>query len=374
MSAAPIPFVDLAAQHAEVASTVQHSWDEILRTSSYINGPAVKAFEAAYADFVGVEHCVGVSNGTDALELALRAAGIGAGDEVILPTNSFVATAESILRVGAKPVFVDCDPRYYLIDAEHVADRVTDRTRAVVPVHLYGQMADMQPLEQIVGLQGDLCLVEDAAQAHGARQGDRAAGAIGVAGATSFYPGKNLGAYGDGGAVLTTRDDIAHRVHLMRDHGSDRKYVHEAIGWNCRLDSLQAAVLSAKLERLQTWNEARRAAACRYDALLDGLEQVVTPATLEGNEHVWHLYVVQVPARDQVLTALEQAGIGAGIHYPIPIHLQPAFADTTSASGSCPVAEAAAQRIMSLPIHPHLTAEQQERVVSTLAQALEQFA
>jgi dTDP-4-amino-4,6-dideoxygalactose transaminase len=374
MNAAPIPFVDLAAQTAEVGATIQQSWHEILRASSFINGPAVKAFESAYADFVGVEHCVGVSNGTDALELAMRAAGIGSGDEVILPTNSFVATAGSILRIGAKPVFVDCDPRYYLIDAEHVAARVTDRTRAIVPVHLYGQMADMQPLEQIVGLRDDLCLIEDAAQAHGARQGGRSAGAIGIAGATSFYPGKNLGAYGDGGAVLTNREDVAHRVHLMRDHGSDRKYVHESIGWNCRLDSLQAAVLSAKLERLQTWNEARRAAACRYDKMLEGLEQVVTPATLEGNEHVWHLYVVQVPARDQVLAALEQAGIGAGIHYPIPIHLQPAFADTSSAPGSFPVAEAAAQRIVSLPIHPHVTADQQERVVSTLAQALEQFA
>jgi dTDP-4-amino-4,6-dideoxygalactose transaminase len=374
VSAAAIPFVDLAAQTAEVATSVQHSWDEILRTSSFINGPAVKAFEAAYARSVGVEHCVGVSNGTDALELAMRAAGIGSGDEVILPTNSFVATAESILRIGAKPVFVDCDARYYLIDVEQVAARVTDRTRAIVPVHLYGQMADMSPLERIIGERDDLCLIEDAAQAHGARQGERSAGAIGIAGATSFYPGKNLGAYGDGGAVLTNREDIAHRVHLMRDHGSDQKYVHEAIGWNCRLDSLQAAVLSAKLERLQTWNEARRAAACRYDALLDGLEQVVTPATLDGNEHVWHLYVVQVPARDQVLAALDQAGIGAGIHYPIPIHLQPALADHAAPRGSFPVTEAAAQRILSLPIHPHLTAQQQERVVSTLAGALAKFA
>jgi dTDP-4-amino-4,6-dideoxygalactose transaminase len=374
VSAGAIPFVDLAAQTAEVATTIQHSWDEILRASSFINGPAVKAFEAAYADYVGVEYCIGVSNGTDALELAMRAAGIGTGDEVILPTNSFVATAESVLRIGAQPVFVDCDPRYYLIDVEQVADRVTDRTRAIIPVHLYGQMADMGPLEEIVGQRDDLCLIEDAAQAHGARQGDRSAGAIGIAGATSFYPGKNLGAYGDGGAVLTNSEEVAHRVHLMRDHGSDQKYVHEAIGWNCRLDSLQAAVLSAKLERLQIWNDARRAAACRYDALLDGMEQVVTPTTFDGNEHVWHLYVVQVPARDQVLAALDHAGIGAGIHYPIPIHLQPAVAENGSPRGSFPIAEAAAQRIVSLPIHPHLTAQQQERVVSTLVEALAKFA
>ena len=370
MNDAAIPLVDLAAQHAEVASTVQTAWDEILAATSFINGPAVRAFEAAYADFSAVEHCVGVSNGTDALELALRASGIGPLDEVILPANSFVATAESIARVGATPVFVDCDPRYQLVDAEQVADRMTARTRAIVPVHLYGQMADMGALEEIVGARPDVCLIEDAAQAHGARQRGRPAGGIGLAAGTSFYPGKNLGAYGDAGAVLTNDADVAQRVRLMRDHGSGKKYVHEAIGWNCRLDSLQAAVLSAKLERLQGWNDARRAAARRYDDLLDGMEHVVRPETLDGNEHVWHLYVVQVPARDDVLAILEQANIGAGIHYPIPIHLQPAFADPASGPGSYPVAEAAAQRILSLPLHPHLTAEQQERVASTLEQAL----
>jgi dTDP-4-amino-4,6-dideoxygalactose transaminase len=371
MSDAPIPLVDLAAQHAEVASTVQASWDEILRTTAFINGPAVQNFEAAYAEFAGVEHCVGVSNGTDALELAMRASGISAGDEVILPANSFVATAESIVRLGATPVFVDCDPRYHLIDAALVADRITERTRAIAPVHLYGQMADMRALEEIVEARPDVCLIEDAAQAHGARQEGRAAGAIGVASGTSFYPGKNLGAYGDAGAVLTNSDDVARQVRLMRDHGSGKKYVHETIGWNCRLDALQAAVLSAKLRRLQAWNEARRTAARRYDDLLEGMEHVVRPATLDGNEHVWHLYVVQVPARDDVLAILDAARIGAGIHYPIPIHLQPAFADLASGPGSYPVAEAAAQRILSLPLHPHLTAEQQERVVSTLDRALQ---
>ncbi len=253
-----IPLVDLAAQHAEVADEVDAAFREVFRSTAFINGPAVEAFEAAYAEFVGVRHCVGVSNGTDALELALRSCGVESGDEVLVPANSFVATAESVARIGAIPVFADVDSTSLLIDPQEVEERLSPRTRAVVPVHLYGQMAPMQALADVLRRRDDVVVVEDAAQAHGARQAGRPAGGIGRAAGTSFYPGKNLGAYGDAGAVLTNDDASARLVRMMRDHGSETKYRHEVRGWNCRLDTLQAAVLLAKLRRLRDWNEARR--------------------------------------------------------------------------------------------------------------------
>ena len=369
-----IPLVDLAAQHAEVADEVDVAFREVFRSTAFINGPAVEAFEAAYAEFVGVGHCVGVSNGTDALELALRSCGVESGDEVLVPANSFVATAESIARIGAIPVFADVDSPSLLIDPQEVEERLSPRTRAVVPVHLYGQMAPMQALADVLRRRDDVVVVEDAAQAHGARQAGRPAGGIGQAAGTSFYPGKNLGAYGDAGAVLTNDDASARLVRAMRDHGSETKYRHEVRGWNCRLDSLQAAVLLAKLRRLRDWNEARAAAARRYDALLGGVDGVTRPETVPGNEHVWHLYVVQVSERDRVLSALTREGIGVGVHYPEPIHLQPAFADLGQGPGSFPVAERAAQHVLSLPMHPHLTEQHQQRVVDVLLAAVAEAA
>jgi dTDP-4-amino-4,6-dideoxygalactose transaminase len=266
-------------------------------------------------------------------------------------------------------VLVDCDPVHHLIDSERVTARLGLRTRAVIPVHLYGQMAPLEALAEL--LRGrDITVVEDAAQAQGARRHGRVAGGVGAIAGTSFYPGKNLGAYGDGGAVLTASDDLARRARALRNYGSEVKYAHPEIGFNSRLDTLQAVVLRAKLRRLAAWNAARRAAAERYDRLLAGVRGVTLPATLAGNEHVWHLYVVRVPDRDRVLARLAEAGIGAGIHYPVPLHLQGAFAGLGHRRGDFPAAEAAAAEVLSLPIFPHITPEQQERVASTLAAAV----
>jgi dTDP-4-amino-4,6-dideoxygalactose transaminase len=313
---------------------------------------------------------VSVANGTDAIEIALRALGVGPGDECILPTNTFVATAEAVCRVGATPVLVDCtDDNTYLVDVGAVEAAITERTRAIIPVHLYGQAAAVEQLwplaDRISGW-----IVEDAAQAQGARRNGTCAGNLGHAAATSFYPGKNLGAYGDAGAVLTGSDQLAAGMRMIRDHGSVRKYEHDVIGVNSRLDSLQAVVLSAKLRRLATWNAARREAAARYDALLEAVDDLILSQTLTGNEHVWHLYVVRVPDRDRVIKELHAAGIGAGIHYPVPIHLTPAFSGLGYREGSFPVAERAASQILSLPLFPEITPAQQERVVSVLAAAL----
>jgi dTDP-4-amino-4,6-dideoxygalactose transaminase len=365
-----IPLVDLSAQHAAVADEVAEGWREVLAKTAFVGGPRVAAFEREYAEFISVPHCVAVANGTDAIEIVLRALGVGYGHECILPANTFIATAEAVARTGAAPVLVDCaDDQTYLIDTDAVEAAVTPRTRAVIPVHLYGQAAPVErllPLARRIGA----WLVEDAAQSQGARRNGTCAGALGDAAATSFYPGKNLGAYGDAGAALTGSADIAARMRMMRDHGSPRKYEHEVIGFNSRLDALQAVVLSAKLRRLAAWNAARRAAAARYDELLSDSDAVIRPRTLDGNEHVWHLYTVRVPHRDEVLNELHAAGIGAGIHYPAPIHLTAAFAGLGYAKGSFPVAERNARDLLSLPLFAEITAAQQERVVSVLTSAL----
>jgi dTDP-4-amino-4,6-dideoxygalactose transaminase len=365
-----IPLVDLAAQHAAVAEEIAEGWREVLAQTSFIAGPQVAMFESEYAAFIGTSHCVAMANGTDAIEVALRALGVGRGDECILPTNTFIATAEAVSRAGATPVLVDCaDDGTYLIDADAVEAAVTPRTRAIIPVHLFGQAAAVErllPLAEEIGA----CVVEDAAQSQGARRSGRSAGALGHAAATSFYPGKNLGAYGDAGAMLTDSDDLAARMRMIRDHGSRHKYEHEVIGLNSRLDTLQAVVLSAKLRRLARWNAMREAAADRYDALLSEVEEVVRPRVLDGNEHVWHLYVVRVPDRDRVLKELHAAGIGAGIHYPVPLHLTTAFAGLGYAEGAFPVAERVAREILSLPLFPEITPSQQERAVSVLMAAV----
>ena len=365
-----VPLVDLRQQHSAVAAEVAEGWQQVLAQTAFVGGPQVAEFEQDYAAFTGARHCVSVANGTDAIELALRALGVGSGDECILPANTFIATAEAVLRAGATPVLVNCvDDDTYLMDCDAVEAAVTERTRALIPVHLYGQAAPIERLLDLASRVGAF-VVEDAAQAQGARRGDAAAGALGHAAATSFYPGKNLGAYGDAGAILTCSDDVAERARIMREHGSPRKYEHTMLGFNSRLDTLQAVVLSAKLRRLNGWNEARRAAAARYDAMLRDCEQVIRPRTLDGNVHVWHLYVVRIPDRDAVLKELGAAGIGAGIHYPVPIHLTEAFAGLGYAEGAFPIAEKNAAEIISLPLFPEITSEQQEFVVSALLTAL----
>jgi dTDP-4-amino-4,6-dideoxygalactose transaminase len=369
MNVTSIPFVDLMAQHSAVADEVADGWRDVVAKTAFIGGPQVAAFEREYAEFVGVPHCVGTANGTDALEIALRALGIGHDDECILPANTFIATAEAVSRAGARPVLVDCVDGTYLIDTDAVEAAVSPRTAAIIPVHLYGQAAPVErllPLARRIGAR----VVEDAAQSHGACRHGTSAGALGDVAATSFYPGKNLGAYGDAGAVLTGSAEVAARMRMICDHGSAAKYQHDVLGFNSRLDTLQAVVLSAKLRRLAAWNAARRDAAARYDEMLSGCDAIVRPRTLDGNEHVWHLYTVRVPGRDRVLEQLHSVGIGAGIHYPVPVHLTPAFAGLGYAPGAFPVAERTANELLSLPLFPEITAEQQQRVASALLSAL----
>jgi dTDP-4-amino-4,6-dideoxygalactose transaminase len=366
-----LPLVDLGAQHRQVADEIARGFARVLEKTAFILGEDVKRFEDAFATFTGAKHCIGVGNGTDALELALRAVGVGPGDEVIIPTNTFVATPLAAARAGAVPVFVDCDPETYLLDVEEVAAKITPRTRAVMPVDLYGQVAPMERLAPLAEEHG-LKIIEDAAQAQGAKRHGRGAGTFGDAAGTSFYPGKNLGAYGDAGAVLTGSDEVAAKVRALRNYGSAVKYHHPETGFNSRLDTLQAVVLNAKLERLAAWNQGRREAATRYDRLLAeaALPGVTGPRTLDGNEHVWHLYVVRVPRRDDVLKKLNAEGIGAGIHYPVPCHLQGAFKHLGIGPGAFPVSEKAAGEILSLPMFGEITAEQQARVVDALGRAL----
>ncbi|MBD7958555.1 DegT/DnrJ/EryC1/StrS family aminotransferase [Microbacterium sp. Sa4CUA7] len=364
-----VPFLDLAAQQAEVADEVLSGWRAQLQSASFVGGPEVAAFESEYAEYIGARHVVGVSNGTDALELAYRAIGIQAGDEIIMPANTFIATAEAASRVGAVPVFVDVDDEHLLIDPDAVAAAITSRTRAITPVHLFGQTAPMAQITALARRHG-LIVVEDAAQAQGASGAAGRAGTLGRVAATSFYPGKNLGAAGDAGAVMTDDTGIASIVRNLAGHGSSVKYVHDNIGFNARLDAVQATVLRAKLRRLDSWNAARRTAAARYAELLSGVEGVRLPAPRPGNVDVWHLYVVRVDDRDDVMARMGAAGIGVGIHYPTPVHLTDAYAGLGGRRGQFPVAEAAADRILSLPMFPHLTQRQQELVAEALQRAV----
>jgi len=364
-----VPLVDLKAQLPEIQAEVEEGFARIVKNTAFILGQEVASFEEEFAAFSEVEHCVGVGSGTDALELALRALEVGPGDEVIVPANTFIATPLAVVRAGATPVLVDCDPEHYLIDVSQVEGKITERTKAIMPVHLYGQCAPMSELVALAEKRG-IALCEDAAQSQGAKQHGRVAGGFGRIAATSFYPGKNLGAFGDGGAVLTSSAALADALRALRNYGSTVKYHHPIVGFNSRLDALQAVVLRAKLKRLAGWNEARRAAAARYHDLLADVAEVTLPGTLAGNEHIWHLYVVRVPRRDEVLTRLNAAGIGAGIHYPQPIHLLGAFASLVLGEGSFPVAEQAAGEILSLPLFPEITPAQQQAVVTALKDAL----
>ncbi len=368
-----VPMVDLVAQHAEVQDEIRAGLDDVFASGAFIGGAAVEAFERSYAGFTHVQHCVGVGNGTDALELALRAVGVGPGDEVVAPANTFIATVEAVSRIGAVPVLVDVDPHTLLIDPDQLSGIMGSRTRAIVPVHLFGQTA---PVEAVLhhAYRYGAAVVEDAAQSQGATRFGRMSGSLARVAATSFYPGKNLGAAGDAGAVTTNDDGIARMTRLLAAHGSERKYSHEVVGFNSRLDAMQAVVLSAKLSRLQQWNQRRRIAAARYTAALSGVPHLTLPTTMLGNEHVWHQYVVQLPAhRDEVLAMLLERGIGAAIHYPTPVHLTKAFAHLGHGVGDFPVAERAAGQILSLPIHPHLSASQQDLVVETLLAAVERW-
>lgn len=359
----PVPFVDLKMQFNELRDEIVPRITQVMENATFILGPDVAQFEENFAAYVGAQHCVGVESGTAALQFALEALEIGAGDEVILPANTYIASALAVSAAGARPVFVDVDDAY-LIDSELLGAALTPRTKAIMPVHLYGQAVPMQPIMDFAHRHG-LLIVEDAAQAHGARRDGRMAGSIGDAAAFSFYPGKNLGAYGDGGAIVTNDAGLADRLRLLRDFGQRKKYEHLIKGGNCRLDSIQAAVLDVKLHHLDAWNAARRRHAAAYDAALARIG-ITAPVRLSEEGHVYHLYVIEVENRDRIAAGLRERGIATGIHYPIPIHLQPAYAELGIGRGAFPRTEASAQRVLSLPMFPELTARQIDLVTDAL--------
>ncbi len=364
-----IPLVDLVSAHAEVSAEVDAGLAEIFARAAFVGGRVVADFEAAYAAYLGVSHCVGVGNGTDAIELALRALGVGRGDDVVLPAHTFIATAEAVVRCGASMVLCDVDDESMLMDPSSLEATITPATTVVIPVHLYGQAAPVEVITKVAERQGAV-VVEDAAQSQGATRFGHATGGLGTIAATSFYPGKNLGAAGDAGAVLTNDDTLARTVRRLSNHGSEQKYVHIDSGVNSRLDAVQAVVLAAKLRRLDAWNARRRELATRYGQLLADVPGVRVPTVDAGNEHVWHLYVIRVDERDRVLAHLNAAGIGAGIHYPKPIHGHEAYAHLGYRQGQFPVSEKIADQILSLPIYPHLDDADQDRVVDELIRAL----
>ncbi|MEO6836497.1 MAG: DegT/DnrJ/EryC1/StrS family aminotransferase [Candidatus Tumulicola sp.] len=360
-----VPFVDLKAQYASIKPEVTAAMNEVLDTTSFIMGPQVGRFEEAFARYAGSRYCVGVESGTAALKVALETLGIGPGDEVIVPANTYIASAIGVSAVGAAPVLVDMNDAY-LIDDAAIEAAVTPRTKAIMPVHLYGQAVPMQPILDLARRHG-LRIVEDASQAHGAFWESQRVGSVGDVGCFSFYPGKNLGCYGDGGAIVTNDDAVYERAKLLRDFGQKKKYEHLIKGDNCRLDSIQAAVLNVKLRYIDAWNGRRRESAKRYDALLSAAG-FSTPARLADEGHVYHLYVTEVSDRAAVQERLAQRGVASGIHYPVPIHLQPAYRDLGRAKGSFPKTEGAAERILSLPMFPELSPEQIEYVVETLVE------
>lgn len=363
-----IPFLDLKAQYRQIKPEVDGAVLRAIESTQYVLGPEVVAFEERFADYCGVGHCLALNTGTSALHLALLAAGIGPGDEVITVSMTFVATAAAVLYSGATPVFVDVDPVTWTMDPALIEAAITPRTKAILPVHLHGLMADMDPIVDIARRHG-LVLIEDAAQAHGAEYKGRRAGSIGDFGCFSFYPGKNLGAYGEGGALVTNQPDLARKVALLRDWGQETKYNHVVAGYNYRMDGVQGAVLNVKMNYIEAWTEARRAAADNYDSRLAKLS-ITRPQPPSHSRHVYHVYALCLPRRDEALSALQKAGIGVGIHYPVPVHLQKAYAGLGYKAGDFPVTERLASQFLSLPIYAELQPEQVAEVVSQLEKVL----
>jgi len=361
-----VPFVDLAAQYCSISAEINEAISKVIRETDFILGREVCLFEEEFAAFCQTRFAVGVDSGTSALELALRAYEIGPGDEVITAANSFIASALAISHVGATPVLVDVETDTYTIDAAAIERAITSRTKAIIPVHLYGHPADMDPIVHLAQRHG-LVVIEDACQAHGARYKGKRAGSLGHAAAFSFYPGKNLGAYGDAGVVVTSDDAVAKRLGMLRNYGQKEKYQHMFRGYNRRLDTLQAAVLRIKLKHLEEWNDARRQHAKNYGRLL-GQTGIAVPRAAAHSESVWHLYVIQIDQRDALKEHLASRGIGVGIHYPIPIHLQSAYRDLGYRQGDFPVTEKCARRILSLPMYAELTSEIVNRVAETASE------
>jgi len=361
-----IPFIDLGCQHRDIARELEAAMAEVLGGGQYILGPAVSRFEEQMAALHGVRHAIGVASGTDALQLALQGAGVRAGDEVITTPFTFVATAEVIAHLGARPVFVDIDERTFNIDPERLEERIGERTRAILPVHLYGLAADLQAIGRVAA-RHRLKVIEDCAQATGARLGGRLVGTLGDAGAYSFFPTKNLGAAGDGGMVLTDNDTLAEAVRMLRGHGARTRDHYELLGYNSRLDSLQAAILSVKLPRLEGWNEQRRANAARYRERLAGVGDLVLPTEPEGAWHTYNQFSVLTSRRDALRAHLQGSGVPSMVYYPKALHQQPVFAELGYRTGDFPVTERVQEQVLSLPIYPGLTGEQIDAVAGAVA-------
>jgi dTDP-4-amino-4,6-dideoxygalactose transaminase len=359
-----VPYLDLRAQYRTLRSEVLSALEEICESASFAQGPATSKFDAEFAAYCGVDHCVSLNSGTSALHLALRCLDVGPGDEVITVSMTFIATAWAISYVGATPVFIDIDPVRRTLDPDKLEAAITSRTKAIIPVHLYGMPAEMDRIMAIAERHG-VPVIEDAAQAHGARYKGRRAGQFGQIACFSFYPTKNLGAYGEGGALITNDASIAHRARSLRDHAQSQKYLHEEIGYNYRMDSFQAAVLSIKLNHLDQWNTARVDSARQYTELLKDSSYKL-PAQMSDSECVWHCYVIETPERDRIRSGLQDVGIQSAVHYPVPVHLQKAYAHLDYRSGDLPITEALCEHCLALPIYPELSKEKLSRVASVL--------
>jgi len=360
-----VPFVDLRAQYHSIKNEMDKAVEEVLESTSFIMGPKLKSFEEQFVKLHESKYCLGTSAGTDALHLALWALGIGANDEVIVPVNTFIATAEGVSLSGATPVFVDINPLTYNIDPVKLEAAITFKTKAIIPVHLYGQPADMDRIMKIAK-EHDIYVIEDACQAHLAKYKGKSVGSFGKVGCFSFYPGKNLGAYGEGGAVVTSDKELFEIMSQIRDHGSSQKYYHDRIGHNYRLETLQAVVLSVKLKYIQNWTEMRRENAQIYNHYLKEIEEITCPFEAHDCYHVYHLYVIRAKDRDALRSYLDEKGIATGLHYPIPLHLQKAYDFLDYKKGDFPVAEQAAEEILSLPMFPELTEEQIKYVTKAI--------
>jgi dTDP-4-amino-4,6-dideoxygalactose transaminase len=365
-----VPFLDLKAHHDPIRAEVTAAMNEVIDANAFAGGPFVAKFEEAYAQYCDTKFCVGVGNGTDSLWFSLLALGIKPGDEVITPPMTFMATAEAITYAGAKPVFVDIDPKTYTIDVTKIEAAITPRTTAIMPVHLFGQSADMDPILELAK-KHKLVVIEDAAQAQGTLYKGRKAGSMGQAGSFSFYPGKNLGAWGEAGAVTTSDPALREALMMFREHGQKKKYHHDVVGWNGRMDGLQGAVLSVKLKYLDNANNGRRRVATQYNTLLAGTPGVILPIEADFGRHIYHVYAVRIGQRDRILKQLGERGIGAGIHYPVPVHLQNAYSNLGYKRGDFPVSEDCGDSFLSLPMYPELTDDQIEKVVGALKTCLQ---
>lgn len=360
-----VPFLDLKVQYRQIESELLPILTNAMENAAFIGGPQVSGFEEEFAAFCESKYCVGLNSGTDALRFALIAAGVVSGDEVITVPNTFIATTEAISQTGARPVFVDIDPETCNMDPSGIEAVITERTKAIIPVHLYGQPVEMGPILDISNRHG-LSFIEDACQAHGALYKGKKAGSLGLAGCFSFYPGKNLGAFGEGGAVVTQDEKIAKKIQMIRDHGQSKKYFHDMEGYNGRLDAIQAAVLRLKLKLLPSWNESRQKNAAYYNERLADIPEIQLPVEAEFSKSVYHLYVIHTDRRDELQKFLGEKGIATGLHYPLPLHLQKAYEYMGFKEGSFPVAENSARRLLSLPMFAELTTDQIDYVTDQI--------